>query len=286
MKLKAATAILSFGVLMTLQAQVGGGGATGASGGTAGGDDTSAGGAGGGTGPAGQGNNTGGAAAGPGASTGTRGTSSAQSTSGTPGPATGAVEKRTAAAGDGIVLPDLGDAPADEQQSGSMANGTEATEPPLTDEVPVATAGSFGDGANHQQVAVAELGSEVRAAFERAAGPGSFGHEVTRMDYAGREVFRARVVGAGGDAERYIYIDANGVLVKEQQPVSLDNAPKMVRTAVEQAQQGARGSSIMRETTPDGSVSYTMRVSRDGGPDRWIQFDDAGNILKSIEQDR
>jgi hypothetical protein len=101
------------------------------------------------------------------------------------------------------------------------------------------------------------------------------------MDYAGREVYRARVVGPAGGSERYLFIDANGVMVKEQQPIALEDAPQMVRTAAEQAQQGARGSSLMRETTPEGSVSYTMRVSRDGDPDRWIQFDDAGNILKS-----
>jgi len=167
---------------------------------------------------------------------------------------------------------------------------TEATRPQQQQAQPGAAPTESGqatgqvgwDGSNHRQVRLDEIEAKVRAAFQNASRNSEIDPGVTRIDYHGREVFRAREILP--DTERYLYVDGMGDLVKIQEPISMEAAPQMVRTAAQQQQRGATGAALMRETQGN-TTHYILRVTRQGQPLRWIQMDEAGNIMKSVTQE-
>jgi hypothetical protein len=176
-----------------------------------------------------------------------------------------------------LVEPGTGQSPQASRQGPAARGGA-----------PTASAGESAaeavgwDGSNHRQMKLDEIDAKVRAAFQNASNHSEIDPGITRIDYHGREVFRAREILP--DSERYLYVDRLGDLVKIQEPIALESAPQRVRTTADQQQRGATGSALMRETQGN-TTHYILRVTREGQPLRWVQMDDAGNILKSVTQE-
>lgn len=303
MKLKLSIASALLGALVAASGQATGGGGTG--GGAADGAAAGAGDGGpaneqqaGGTAAVGQGNTSDGAAAGDGgtaaAGQGNTAGGAAAEDDGTGYAAQGEAPETTRQ-GEAASEAEAADQPGqeDEEEAGMGTPGAAGAEDDQARDAGAGAAvspdspdspGAYWSAGEGEPVEIDSIDPRVRTAMENTAGRGEISN-ISRVSIGGREVYRALArepLAAGNSRDRYLFVDAAGDVLKVQEPLDAAEAPQAIRVVAERLQQGATGSSLLREES-SGSTHYVMRVSREERPDQWFRMDQAGNILETTD---
>lgn len=148
---------------------------------------------------------------------------------------------------------------------------------PRTDQRPVVE--SHFAGAMPRPVELAAVNPNIRARLQVEAVDGSLSNEATLVNYGGQEVVRARIDREGQD-ETYVFVNMQGEVLKTQDKVEPAAVPDTVRKVAEQQQEDAAETELFLEESR-GQSSYVLNVEREAQPTRWMQIDEAGNVVRT-----
>lgn len=149
--------------------------------------------------------------------------------------------------------------------------------PPRPDRTPVVE--SHFSGTLPRPVTLAEVTPGIRARLQIEAVDGSLSNEATVVQYGEQEVVRARI-DREGEQESFVFVNMQGEVVKTQDKVEPEAVPDTVRKVAEQQQEDDAETELFVEEAR-GQSSYVLKVEREAQPTRWMQIDEAGNVVRT-----